>query len=129
MLSDKQLHEIKKILKDRFYTLREEIRQKLLESNEHSYIELAGKVHDIEEESVADVLVDLQFANIDRYIEQIREIDAALTSIAERSYGLCVDCGTDIDFQRLSIQPTAKRCQTCQTRHEKIFAHTRQASL
>ena len=129
MLTDKQLHEMQKKLKDRFYALREEIRLELLNSDEQSYIELAGKVHDLEEESVADVLYDLQLANMDRHIEEIRAIDAALMRIADRSYGSCVDCGAEIDMQRLQAYPTAKRCLDCQAMHEKTYAHETMSSL
>ena len=129
MLTDKQLHEMQKKLKDRFYALREEIRLELLNSDEQSYIELAGKVHDLEEESVADVLYDLQLASMDRHIEEIRAIDAALMRIADRSYDTCVDCGAEIDIERLQAYPTAKRCLDCQAMHEKTYAHETMSSL
>lgn len=129
MLTDKQLHAFKSKLKNRFYELREEVRQELLDAGMQPYIELTGKVHDLEEESVADMLVDLQLATIDRHIEEIRDIDAALIRIAERSYGLCTDCGTLIDEQRLMAYPTAKRCHRCQVQYEKTHAHATQASL
>lgn len=129
MLTDKQLHDMQKSLKKRFYELREEIRLELLDSQQQSYIELAGRVHDLEEESVADMLVDVQLASIDRQIEEIRDIDAALIRIAERSYGICLDCGGDIDMRRLSAYPTAKRCQPCQAQYEKTHMHASRTSL
>ena len=129
MLTDKQLHDMQKRLKDRFYELRNEIQHELLESDEKTHIELAGKVHDLEEESVANLLVDLQLASIDRHIEEIRDIDAALIRIAERSYGLCSDCESEIDMQRLLAYPTAKRCQPCQTQYEKTHIQPGRASI
>jgi len=129
MLTEKQLHAVQKVLKDRFYALREEVRLELLDSGEQSFIELAGKVHDIEEESVADMLVDLQLASMDRHIEEIRDIDAALIRIAKRSYGTCSDCGDAIDEKRLQAYPTASRCLDCQALHEKTYAHAKQSSL
>ena len=129
MLTDKQLHDVQKKLKDRFYALREEVRLELLNSGEQTFIELAGKVHDLEEESVADMLVDLQLASMDRHIEEIRDIDAALLSIADRSYGTCRDCGDNIDEKRLEAYPTARRCYNCQVLHEKTYAHAGRSSL
>lgn len=129
MLTDKQRHDLQKKLKDRFYELREEVRLEMLNSGEQSYIELAGKVHDLEEESVANMLVDLQLANIDRHIEEIRDIDAALIRIANRSYGTCCDCDATINEQRLMVYPTAKRCLACQNRYEKTHAQTGHSSL
>lgn len=129
MLSEKQLHAFQDKLKDRFNVLREEIRQELLNSNQESYIELAGKVHNMEEASVADMLVDLQLASIGRHIDEIRDIDAALLRIERRRYGICCDCSTDIDEQRLQVSPTAKRCLACQQRYEQTHAQAGHASL
>lgn len=124
MLTSEYCRDIKLRLKQRYFELREEVRQELLKFDEQPYIELAGKVHDIEEESVANLLTDLQLADIDRHIEEIRAIDAALLRIADHSYGVCTECGNDIEKDRLLVFPTAKRCHVCQTQHEKTFAQT-----
>ena len=129
VLSDKQINELKKQLKQRFFELREEIRQELLESDNEHFIELAGQVHDMEEESVADLLVDLNLAIIDQHVEEIREIDAALLRIAKGEYGACVDCGDFIGYERLEVQPAAQRCHTCQVRYEQNYAQKGHASL
>ena len=89
MFNDRQLSEFKKVLEDRYRALREEIRQELLDSDNEHYIDLAGQVHDLEDESVADLLVDLDLAIIDLHVSEIREIDAALMSLARGGYGIC----------------------------------------
>lgn len=120
MLTNNQFQDFKKILDDRFFELREEIRLELLESDNQHYIDLAGQVHDIGDESVADLLVDLQLASVDRHIEEIRDIDAALMRIAAGNYGACIDCGVSIEVDRLKAYPTAKRCQPCQAAYENL---------
>lgn len=110
--------EFKTLLKDRFCDLREEIRQELLRSDEQHFIDLAGQVHDLEEESVADLLVDLNLAILDLHIEEIREIDAALIRIAQGSYGVCTDCSVEIATERLNACLTAHRCTPCQSSYE-----------
>ena len=60
-----------------------------------------------------------QFSSIDRHIEEIRDIDAALIRIADGNYGTCTDCGGTIDPERLKAYPTAKRCHRCQVQYEK----------
>ena len=65
MLPKDQIRDLKKMLKDRFIDLREEIRLELLESDDQTYIALAGLVHDTGEASVADLLVDLGLAILD----------------------------------------------------------------
>lgn len=129
VLTDRQLNEFRRLLKNRYQTLREEIRSELLRSDDERYIELAGRVHDVEEEAVADLLVDLNLAGIDRHVQEIRDIDAALIRIAERSYGICIDCEQPIGIERLKVYPTAKRCLECQDNYEKTHMGTGSPSL
>lgn len=100
----------------------EEIRLDLLESDDQHYIDLAGRVHDRGEESVADLLVDLQLASIDRHIQEIKDIDAALMRVAAGNYGMCIDCESSIAVDRLKAYPTAMRCQPCQVVYERLHA-------
>ena len=122
MLTENHSHDFKKILDDRFFELREEIRVELLKSDDQHFIDLAGRVHDIGEASVADLLVDLQLADIDRHIKEIRNIDAALMRIAAGKYGACSHCDATIAVDRLEAYPTAKRCHRCQVDHEHNYA-------
>ncbi len=109
-------------MKDLYLQLREEIRQNLLRTDNESYQELAGSVHDISDEALADLLVDINNANISRQIQEIRDIDAALLRIANKTYGECIDCGQPISLQRLQAYPTAKRCLDCQEVYERTHA-------
>ena len=129
MLTNDQIHDFKKILDDRIFELREEIRLELLESDDQHYIDLAGQVHDRGEASVADLLVDLQLASLDRHTQEIRDIDAALIRIAVGDYGVCVDCEASIKADRLKAYPTAKRCQPCQAGYENLHAGGETPSL
>lgn len=129
MLSKSQVRDLKKELDDRFFELREEIRLELLESDDQTYIALAGRVHDIGEASVADLLVDLQLADISRHISEIRDIDLALLRIASGNYGVCCDCTISIAIERMQAYPTATRCHRCQDNHEHVYAGTTGPSL
>lgn len=129
MLNRHQINAFGETLERRFRELREEIRQALLQSDEQSYIELAGRVHDMEDESVADLLVDVSLADIDRHVEEIRDIDAALRRIATGTYGICTDCGEGIEVARLEAYPTAKRCRPCQVTQESRQTAPRGRSL
>lgn len=128
-LSESQTNDLKKQLKQRFYDLREEIRQELLASDNEQYCELAGQVHDMEEQSVADLLVDVNLAMIDQHVEEIRLIDSALLSIARGTYGVCSDCSDIIDLARLKVNPSAKRCHTCQVKYEQSYVQRAHPSL
>jgi DnaK suppressor protein len=117
-LADSRINELKQALKSRFRALREEIRQELLASDNERYIDLAGQVHDFEEQSVADLLVDVNLATIDRHIRELQDIDAALLRIANNEYGVCLDCEGPIGYERLKVEPAAARCRDCQEHHE-----------
>ena len=129
MLPEQQKNALREQLKQRFYQLRKEISQELLKSDNEHHIDLAGKVHDLEEESLANLLVDLQLATISREINEVRDIDAALLRLAHGSYGICIDCDEAIDQSRLHVIPTVKRCQRCQTLYEKTHKPGRHPSL
>lgn len=128
-MSRERIGEFRHLLTRRYRELREEIRQGMLASDEEHYIDLAGQVHDLEEESVADLLVDVQLASIDRDLAELRAVDAALLRIARRTYGECEDCGGEIEIDRLRAQPAASRCEDCQRRHERLYAGSRRPSL
>ena len=129
MLNKYQIRDLKKTLDDRFFDLREEVRLELLKTEDQTYIALAGRVNDIGEASVADLLVDIQLADIDRHIQEIRDIDASLLRMATGNYGVCDDCQTSITIERLQAYPTAKRCHRCQVNHEHTYAGTIGPSL
>lgn len=122
LLSDEQVTDFRKRLAARRTELLEEVRQELLRSDNEHYIDLAGVVHDHAEEAIADLLADLTIAEIDWQVREIADIEQALQRIATGSYGVCTDCGGEIDPERLAVYPTAKRCYTCQQRHEQARA-------
>lgn len=122
MLSTKQLRKFKSLLDQRYTTLREGIVEGLLASDDQHFIDLAGQVRDLEEESVASLLVDLDLAITDMHINEIRDIEAALQRIRTGSYGICMNCGVEVAPERLRAYPTAKRCQPCQRNYEHNHA-------
>lgn len=122
-LTADEMAQIKQILQQRHLQLIEEIRDELERSGEQHYVELAGRVTDLGDDSVADMLVDLDAAIVDRQITEVRQIEATLKRLAAADYGVCADCGADIPFSRLRVYPTAKRCVSCQSVHEKTYTH------
>ena len=46
-------------------------------------------------------------------IQEIRQIQGALKRIAEGTYGVCVQCGAEIDPKRLKALPIAAKCISC----------------
>jgi DnaK suppressor protein len=64
-----------------------------------------------------------------RELEELRAIEAARKRFSEGNYGVCLDCGGDIDYRRLRAYPAAIRCIDCQRRHEKTHANAGGSSL
>lgn len=121
-LTEQQLSELGGQLENDFRKLRAKIREELLASDHEQYIELAGLVHDREEESVAGLLVDVNLAVIDQHIRAAQDIEAAMMRLNRGEYGTCLECGDAIPYERLKVYPVAKRCQQCQTRYEQTYA-------
>ncbi|WP_397535030.1 TraR/DksA family transcriptional regulator [Roseateles sp.] len=70
-----------------------------------------AREHDAERE------VDL--ARSDRNLEALREVNEALLRLRSPDYGLCIDCGKGIAFDRLQHSPEVLRCIDCQSALEK----------
>lgn len=122
-LARNELMELERMLRERERVLREEIRAALLRSEEEHYRDLAGIVSDAGDESVADMLTDIEMAAVDRDVGELREVESALLRLREDTYGVCADCGEPIDYARLKAQPAAARCVRCQERRERGYAH------
>jgi len=122
MLTEAQIGTLEQRLRKRREELLKEIHEELVRTEDERYIDLAGRVHDIGEEAVADLLLDVNLAVLDNQINEVRDIEAALERIRTGTYGICTDCGGPIDFERLEAWPTAKRCRPCQQRYEQTCA-------
>ena len=105
-------------LRQRWGQLRDEARDTLLRTQNEGYSDIAGRVSDLEDQSLADLLVDVNLAEITREVGEIRDIERALRRVALGTYGTCVSCGQPIERERLEVYPTANRCAACQRAHE-----------
>ena len=53
---------------------------------------------------------------------EVLQIDAALARIEAGEYGICRDCGNEIDPRRLTALPYAVLCTECATHRERAGA-------
>ena len=118
-LDDRQLEELRSTMNARAGQLREEIRQTLLKSDQEQYAMIADQVRDLEDDSFADLMVDVNLAEIDRDLEELRLIDLAMARLGDGSYGHCATCGSPIEIARLRAAPFASRCFDCQSAYER----------
>jgi DnaK suppressor protein len=75
---------------------------------------------DIGDRSVLDLLGDTGLAIADIRSEKLTLLENALIKLENDSYGICDDCGVEIDEERLKIFPYAACCTVCQQRREGI---------
>jgi len=121
-LTPQQLQELRKRILDRRRQLAAELRADAERSREEQYGTLAGATQDSGDESVADLLADLNQAELSRDLAELRDLEVARMRMDGGTYGICTDCGTQIGYARLRANPGASRCIACQTRHEKTHA-------
>jgi DnaK suppressor protein len=49
---------------------------------------------------------------------ELQAVSAALDRLALPGFGHCADCGESIAFDRLKVEPWARRCVPCETAYE-----------
>ena len=122
-LSPSQLDQLTRKLNEEYQALLREVREELENSgNQHRIDLLNQEPGDSGDESLANALADFNLSILDRHIDAMRDIEAALQRIKNGEYGVCIDCGEDVTFPRLMAYPTAKRCIVCQEQREKSYA-------
>ena len=118
-----QLAGLKRAMDARDRQLRDDIRSALVQSGDQKYIDLAGQVHDLGDEAVANELIEMENALIERHVRELREIEMARERLAQSEINACIECGGEIGFKRLLANPVAVRCLDCQGRLEKTHGH------
>ncbi|HLE67401.1 MAG TPA: TraR/DksA C4-type zinc finger protein [Burkholderiales bacterium] len=122
-LTGEQIEELRHAIVARRESLLAEIREDVARARDESFGAIAGQVADTADEAVADLLSDLDNAEVSRDLNEVRDLEAAQSRLDEGSFGRCADCRLEIDFERLHANPAATRCVDCQRVHEKTFAH------
>jgi DnaK suppressor protein len=119
-ISEEKLQHLRQLLHTREQELRDDIRREL--ASHGNYSEIVPTMPDPADASFAALASDLGNAEVTRDVNELRAIAAARMRMDEGNYGACVDCGTDIPYERLEALPTAERCAPCQEQYEKTHA-------
>lgn len=117
----REMIELARAIEERRAALVTEIRREVARARNEPFAEVAGAVHDTGDEALADLVADVDNAEVTRDLAELRALESARARIADGSYGVCADCGGDIPVARLRVQPAAARCILCQERHEKTY--------
>jgi RNA polymerase-binding transcription factor DksA len=128
-LTPQQTQTLQTAVEQRREELLAELREDVERARSDRFEDLAGAAPDAGDESVATLIADLDHADVGRDLSELRGLEAARTRLADGSYGICPDCGGDIGFERLKVNPGAVRCVTCQTLYEKLYGSGTGSSL
>jgi len=85
----------------------------------HDEAGLPRRADDTDDDAAAEAQRSMDIAQLSHTTAELAEIDAALSRVADGSYGWCIDCGGPIGRPRLLVHPMAVRCAPCQSRREK----------
>jgi DnaK suppressor protein len=70
--------------------------------------------------SSQDMDQGIDYSLLEMKYEQYKDIADAFRKLQNNTYGLCEECGEEIDIKRLQVNPLARYCITCKTRKEEV---------
>lgn len=121
-LSGKEIELFRRQLGERRAILRKVVDEEIVHHERENYEDILGRVRDTGDDSLARSIADLNIRTLDRELQEMRDIDAAVARMDTGEYGVCLDCGEPIQLARLSAYPTARRCLICQRHYEASHA-------
>ena len=124
VLSQEQQSVLRDALASRYQAVLAQVQAAVRAAHGLEYDDLIGQVRDAGDESVADALMDLQLAELDRHLQELKDIERAQHKLQNGAYGRCEDCQEPIAFPRLRAWPAARRCLPCQDRYERSGSST-----
>ena len=75
---------------------------------------------DVGDQSLMDLDRELGISLMEMRNKRRQLIDEALGRLEDSTYGLCDECGVEINEKRLAAVPFAKSCVACQSKQELI---------
>jgi len=75
---------------------------------------------DSADQSALDVDQGIDYSLLEMKYEQYKDIADAFRKLQNNTYGLCEECGEEIDIKRLQVNPLARYCISCKTKKEEF---------
>jgi DnaK suppressor protein len=106
-----------------FKTKLHELRADLLESLKSRYDEAINLGTDTGKDSADEAYSiysrNLMLGRVETDALKLRLVEQALNRIREGTYGVCMECGEEIEERRLEYVPFARYCTECKSELEK----------
>ena len=96
-------------------SLRAELEQTVKQLEEADEIDSPGTGYTNHQADDATIVFDqtVSVSTLNATRTRLREVEEAIASHADGSYGICTECGTDIDIARLEAIPYTTLCLRC----------------
>jgi len=126
-LTQSQCAELVRLMDTRAGELEEHIRNTLPKPADETTLERTGVSQDEVDEATTSAEEHFNHSLHRHYVDEMRQIEAALERARSGLADSCAECGEEISYARLRVQPYAVRCVECQSRHEYALGFSRQA--
>lgn len=70
--------------------------------------------------SSQDMDQGIDYSLLEMRYEQYKDIADAFRKLQNNTFGLCEECGEEIDIKRMQVNPLARFCIACKTKKEEI---------
>jgi RNA polymerase-binding transcription factor len=124
-ITQRQLKPLLEQLARREQDLRARIAEEMRRTDTEDYEQLDGVVGDDADRAFVETAVDIETGRVEQQMKELREIEAARERVVQGTFGICIDCGAAIEYERLRIYTPAVRCAECQTLYEDPGARSR----
>jgi len=90
-----------------------------LSSNDYNNSETSTYPYHSADIGTDAAMLERNTINMNKVMEEIREIDSALQKVSDNTYGICEICSEEISEKRLRAIPYVKLCIKCSDRSSK----------
>ena len=83
-------------------------------------IETIPKIVELDQQLIGrlsrmDSIIDkkMSVAKLERQKLRLKQLEESLKNLENEDFGVCIDCGEDIEFKRIKSNPVVKKCFDC----------------
>ncbi len=111
---------LRKVMLEKRVQLMKEIQSQLGQSLTEEQQRRFESAMDSGDQALLDLEREMGISLQEKRNRERQMIDEALVSLEEGTYGICVECNTEISEKRLAVMPFARLCVECQEKIELL---------